>query len=324
MVRNLAWTGNPLYPYLQGFLGGPQTEMSVGVHMAQIGGTEAGSLDWILKTVGALGIRTLEPLAQGGFLGPHWLLLLPVAALIGSGTGDRGLRRSLWIFTIVGLLGWGSLVQMARFLLPVLVVGAALAGSAAVALVSSERWAIRWSFRALLVLVLLWNSTMIATTQNLDRLGVAAGLTDVDEEYMARWISYHPVIRYINDELPASSKILFVGEPRSFYFDRPIVVEDPFRTPLLVELTTSGMSAKEIAVHLGDLGITHVMVNAYEMPLGARLRGVEDFWSGASPQQQMVIDDFFDDWTVKEFGDTMLWVARLNRSREAATPPASP
>ncbi len=68
LVRNLLWTGNPLYPYLQGLLGGPQTEMSVGVHMAQIGGTEPGTLTWFVQSIGALGYRTLEPLGQGGLL----------------------------------------------------------------------------------------------------------------------------------------------------------------------------------------------------------------------------------------------------------------
>jgi hypothetical protein len=298
--------------------------MSVAIHMAQIGGTEPGSLAWMAQSIGALGLRTLEPLGQGGLLGPQWLLLLPVAAFTGWGPGDRDFRRSLWIFTVVGLIAWCSLVQMVRFLLPVLVVAAPLAGCAAAALVASKRGAVRWSFRCLLAFILVWNSTMIGTTQNLDRLGVVAGLKDAEEDYMARWISYYPAIRHLNEDLPEGSKVLFVGEPRSFYVERPVVVEDPFRTPLLVELAASGASAANIAAHLEDLGVTHLLINSHEMPLAARLRGVDDYWAGASPGQRAIIDEFLRRRLTRTAGDTMLWVASLNPGDEAATPRVSP
>ena len=141
---------------------------------------------------------------------------------------------------------------------------------------------------------------------------------------MRRWISYYPAIRHINDDLPQNSKVLFVGEPRSFYVDPPVVIEDPFRTPLLIELAASGLSAQGIAVHLKDLGVTHVMVNTHEMPLGARLRGVDDYWAGTSPPQRVVIDEFLNRWLTKTAGDSTLWVARLTPPDEAATPIVSP
>jgi hypothetical protein len=324
LLRNLVWIGNPLYPYLQGTLGGASTEMSVGVHMMQIGGTEPGSLAWVVRSIFGLGLRTFEPLGQGGIFGPHWLLLLPLAAFVRFHTGDGVLKRSLWLFTIVGLLAWGSLVQMARFLLPVLVVAAPLAGSAAAALVSSERATVRRSFSCLLVFILAWNSTMIATTQNLDRLGVAAGLTDAEDEYMARWISYYPTIRHLNENLPPGSKVLLVGEPRSFYIDPPVVIEDPFRTPLLVELAAGGASAADIFEHLNALGVTHVLFNTHEMGLSARLRGVDDYWTGASPPQRAVIDEFLTEWTVRTAGDSALWVARVTPRSAAVTQTVSP
>jgi hypothetical protein len=317
LARNLAWTGNPLYPYLQSALGGPPTGMGVGSHVLQIGGAEPGSLAWAFQAIVALGLRTVEPLGQGGILGPLWLLLLPVAAFLPWSDGARALRRSLWIFTVGGLLAWGALVQMARFLLPVLVVAAPLAGAAAAALVSTRSPAVRWSFRLLLVLSMVWSSTMIATTQNLDRLGLAAGLVD-DEAYRARWISYDPVIDHLNHDLPPGSRVLFVGEPRSFYVDVPVVIEDPFHTPLLVELAAANASAEDLARSLRDLGVTHLLVNTREMPLSARLRGVDDFWSGASSAQRAAIDELLSRWTVRTAGDPTLWVGRIRSENERA------
>jgi hypothetical protein len=315
LARNLAWTGNPLYPYLQRALGGPPTGMGVGSHVVQIGGAEPGSLAWAFQSVVALGLRTVEPLGQGGILGPLWLLLLAVAALTSWGGRDRALRRGLWLAAIVGLVAWGALVQMARFLLPVLVVAAPLAGAAAAGLVSAAGPAVRWSFRLLLLFALVWSSTMIATTQNLDRLGLAAGLLD-DEAYRARWISYEPVVDHLNHDLPPGSRVLFVGEPRSFYVDLPVVIEDPFHTPLLVELAAAGASAEDMARSLRDLGVTHLMVNTREMPLSARLRGVDDFWSPATPAQRAAIDELLQRWTERTAGDPTLWVGRIRSGGE--------
>jgi hypothetical protein len=174
------------------------------------------------------------------------------------------------------------------------------------------------------VFILAWNSTMIATTQNLDRLGVAAGLTDAEDDYMARWISYFPAICHLNENLPPGSKVLLVGEPRSFYIDPPVVIEDPFRTPLLVELAAGGASAADIFEHLNALGVTHVLFNTHEMGLSARLRGVDDYWTGASPPQRAVIDEFLTGWTVRTAGDSALWVARINPRGAAAAQTVSP
>jgi hypothetical protein len=223
---------------------------------------------------------------------------------------EQRLIAGLWVFTIAGVIAWGVLVQMARFLLPVLVVAAPLAGSAARALVSSRRAVVRASFLTLLTFIFIVNSSMIATRQNFERLGVATGLIGA-EEYMRTWISYFPIIDHLNQELPPGSRVLFVAEPRSFYVDPPVVIEDPFHTPMLVEIAGQTDSARGIAAQLDGLGITHVMINTAEMPLSAGLRGVDDYWAGASAAERATIAEFLDRWVVRTGGNPNVWVARI-------------
>ncbi len=313
-VRNVAWTGNPVYPYLQNILGGPETGMSVGGEILKAGETAPGTVLWAVQTVAGLALRTFEPLRQGGILGPHWLLLLLVAAALfvfsRTGTRPRVLEASLWTSVTIGLLAWGSLVQMARFLLPVLVVAAPLAGAAAAFLTSGSRRVLRWSFSLLLLTILVWNSTMIATRQNIDRLAFAAGQIS-GQHYLDRWVSYAPVLDYLNEELPPRSRILFVAEPRSLYVDPPVVVEDPFHVPLLVEFAGNAACEGDIAQQLMARGITHLVVNSKEMPLSATLRGVEDYWAPSTARQRRILDEFFRSRVVRLAGTSELWVGRI-------------
>ena len=293
--------------------------MTIGGHMMQIGGSAAGNLSWAWGTATALFRRTVDPLAQGGLLGPHWLLLLPVAAFMVRRKTQATLATSLWFFTISGLAAWGSLVQMARFLLPVLVPAAALAGSAAATLVSLPGNSLKWSFRILLTTIFLWNATMILSTQNFERLGIAGGFVG-EEDYVSRWASYYPMVDHLNHDLPENARVLFVGEPRSMYIDVPVMVEDPFNRPLLVEIAADTDSGQEIAGRLIANGITHVLVNTIEMPLSAGLRGVPDYWSNASGSERSRIDAFLGSWVIRTKGTDQLWVGRIV---DAAQPPTN-
>jgi hypothetical protein len=221
-----------------------------------------------------------------------------------------GLAASLWTYTVIGLLAWGSLVQMARFVLPVLVVAAPLAGAAAAFLTSGSRRILRWSFSLLLMTIFVWNCTMIATRQNLDRLGYAAGQIS-GRQYLERWVSYAPVLDYLNEELPPSSRVLFVAEPRSLYVDPPVVVEDPFQVPLIVELAGSADWEGDIVQQLTARGITHILVNSKEMPLSATLRGVDNYWAPATARERQLIDRFFTSCVVRTADMPELWVGRI-------------
>ena len=291
--RNAVWTGNPVYPYLQQLLGGPPCERDVAVELEHSGADAEPTFAGVIpRALTAPVLRTFRPLESGGRIGAHWLILLPVALLVRG--LDRRRAAALWLATVAGAVAWGALVQYARFLVPVMVPAAALAGVAAASLTAGSSRTIARAFTVVLVGILAWNATTLASGFNLDRLAVVTGNL-AERDFIDRWVSYGPAIPVVNAELPEDATILLVAEPRSLYLDRRVLVEDPYRTPLLVELARGCRSVEELAREVRGLGATHVLVNTSEMGFFAGMRQADDFWSDATPAERERITGFLAD-----------------------------
>lgn len=290
LARNAAWTGNPVYPYLQSVLGGPPCERDLARELDATELDVATPSSPVVRTVTAPIVRTFHPLKSGGRLGPQWLILLPVALMLPGLRGRTAL--ALWVAAAAGTLAWGATVHYARFMLPVLVPAAALAGTAAAALVSGTRSRLIGSVFAVLMLGIFgWNLMALATDFQLDRVATVAGQLP-DDDFRNRWVSYGPAITTINEELPNDAVILLVGEPRSTYIDRTVLVEDPYRTPWLVDLARGCTDPSELAARVSELGATHVLVNSSEMDFYGGLRSKPDYWADATPPERLVIERF--------------------------------
>ncbi len=303
--RNVAWTGNPVYPYLQAVFGGPPAARDIA---AEMGLTEWSPMRWLVGSLIAGVSRTFHPLREAGLLGPHWLLLLPAAAFARG--IDRRAWQACWIAALVGTFLWGALVQYGRFLTPTLVPAAALAGTAAAALVETDKPWLRGVFRTLILFVLAWNGTVIATDLNLDRARIVSGHSR-DAEHLQRWVSYAAVLPFVSEALPEDSRLMLVGESRSFYVDRPVLVEDPYRMPLLAELCRGCQDANELARRVRATGATHLLINDAEMNRLARQRGASDYWDGTSPHERRLITTFLQDVVRFLYRSGGVWVAEL-------------
>ena len=76
-------------------------------------------------------------------------------------------------------------------------------------------------------------------------------------QYIARYRPEYAVIRYLNDNLPESSKImaLFLGN-RSYYFNREVIFGDQ----LIKKIVKHGNSPGMIRDRLHQMGLTHLMI----------------------------------------------------------------
>lgn len=321
LIRNSVTTGNPTYPYFSTFFGGPPSGMGLGVELSQNDLPDAGLVAGVVRAVGAAPFRTFEPLRQGGLLGLLWVILLPGALFLRKIPFDRW--APLAAATLTGLIAWGALVHFARFLLPVLVPASALAGAAAAALVNQESPTIRRSFHILLIALLAWNSTVLATQLTYDRIGVATGFVNHDD-FLRTWVSYQPVIEFVNAELPEDAVLLLVSEPRGMYLDRAILVEDSYRLPWLLELADASSSAEELAQSVSRLGVTHLLVNEGHMRWSARLRGAKSYWEGASPETAHRVSGFFEHHVVRLHEGKGVWVGRLDTGGSQALIASTP
>ena len=308
IARNVAWTGNPVYPYLVGIFGGPENSMSLDREIegnVDLPDSRAGT---VAASAGAVVRRTFLPRYEGGLLGLHWLFLLPVAAMV---TGLRpGLRGPLWAATLVGFLCWGFLVQYVRFLLPVLVPAAALAGVVPAAFGRKVGRLTLGAFTVLLFAVYAWNASVLLSNLNIDRLATVAGFLN-ERDFRTRWVDVSPATDFVSDSLPSGARVLMVAEARSFGLERQVIVEDPYRTPLLVELAGAATSVEDLNQSLHRIGVTHILVNEREIQRMARIRGVHDYWEPASERSRKLIRSFLDTRVTRIFEREHLWVGEV-------------
>jgi len=308
--RNVTWTGNPVYPYLISLFGGPENSMSLSREISGNIDLPESGIAHMVASIGAGVRRTFRPRYEGGLLGLHWLILLSASAMV---TGLRpGLRGPLWAATLVGFLCWGLLVQYVRFLLPVLVPAAALAGSVPPALGRKVSRLTLGVFLGLLIAVFAWNSSVIFSRLNIDRLATVAGILN-ENDYRIRWIDIAPAADFISSQLPAEARVLLVAEARSFGLKRHVIVEDPYRTPLLVEMAEGATSVEDISRGLHHLGVTHILVNEAEIQRMAPLRHVDDYWEPADEQSRRLIRSFLETQVTHVFDSQYTWVGELPR-----------
>ncbi len=107
----------------------------------------------------------------------------------------------------------------------------------------------------------------------------------------AGWIPAEPARKV------TEGKVLLVGEPRAFGIDRDVVVEDPFRTPLLAELVRSSAEPADVADALYDLGVTHLLWNAQEAKRIAGAEGRSAFLECDDNESQERLDRFLSEFT---------------------------
>jgi hypothetical protein len=271
-------------------LGGPPVERDIARELIVTEDVRDTIRSPVVRTFAAPVIRTFRPLKSGGFMGPHWLILLPVALMVPALRTRQA--TVLWMAMLVSALAWGATVHYARFLIPAMVPASALAGAAAAALTSSgSSRVVSRMFSVLLLVVFGWNATGLASKFQIDRLSVVAGQLS-DDDFRARWISYAPAIEPVKSQLPPDAVVMLVAEPRSLYLERAVLVEDPYRVPLLVELAAGSRNPAELADRVRGLGATHVLVNSSEMDFYGSVRGKDGYWSDATPDQLQIIEAF--------------------------------
>ena len=289
LLRNAAATGDPLYPFLSGAFAPRVVGMSAA-EVAAVAARVPGS-GWARPRPAELAtLTTFAPVGDAGAIGPAYLALLPLAAWA-AWRGRRGFAPALAAAAAVAVAGWALGPPTGRYLLPALAPLAVLAGAGvARALLAAPRRA-RRALAGLAAAVLAWSALGGATPLELARLGCTLGRGNPDE-LMARWASYWPAVRAVDELLPADATVLLVGESRAMYLDRDLVVDDPLVTPLLVALAEAQPSAAAMAAELRRRGVTHVLYNRQEATRIAALNGRDEYLAPLSPAGRARLEAF--------------------------------
>ncbi len=286
-VRAASHFGDPFYPYLGHLLGRPGTSEAV---VAGLGGFSRGAFD----PVAVMTLRTFAPRGEAGAIGPLWLAALPLA-LWSAARDRRRLGLALMAAVTAGVVGWTITPQLGRYLLPVLVLLAAPVAAGwvrALARIGTGAAARRLTV-TLAVFVMLWGAQGGLTSEAAVRAAATLGRGD-ERALLERYVTILPGIEWLNAHLGAGSKVLLVGEARSFGIEADVVVEDPFQIPYLVELARSSSSPDEMARRLAAQGITHLVMNRQEARRIAALNGRSEYFAPLNDATRTRLAEFFD------------------------------
>lgn len=275
LVRNAAWTGNPVFPLARGLI---HERPGIWTDEAAARWTEGHKPDPAERSAVARLRAAANRTAWNPLFGP-----LPWLAAVGAGltirrrrtenarhaARSRRLIAACAAFVLIVVAGWAAGTHLVdRFAIPIVAPLAVLIGTAA-----ATRGARRTAIVVALVLVLGWNlATLSAEFARAGVFQVAAfGQTELMRA--GQWPGYEYVAG-INAALRDGGKVVMVGEARAFYLDgRPhycvVFNRNPFAEAVAARPNAWGDWLRE-------QGYTHVYVGWSEIRRLARSR--YGFW----------------------------------------------
>ncbi len=266
LYRNVAATGNPVYPLLNGVFHSPgwsPARMKILFEDSHPPSLWLHGLRDVWRLIrSATFFPDVDLSSAGASLG---------AAVIGAFLFPLAVRRPepgwrfLEILTLLLIAAWFLSSSFSRYLLPALPFMALLSG----ALVSrlSGR-AGRWGPAAAAVLLLAVGAQAASASAESTVFrawrGAFALMGRPDRAIViaSRFDPSLGAALYANSRLPETARVLFLGETRIYRFQRDSVVPSPFDAhPIEAAVAAAGPDHRRVRQALAAQGFTHVLVN---------------------------------------------------------------
>jgi 4-amino-4-deoxy-L-arabinose transferase-like glycosyltransferase len=288
LVKNWLYTGNPVFPFLAGVFGtgpmsDPQKLRDFASHAAQLPPFTLADrllLPWRVS---------MGQVANSEYFGPLFILLLPAAFLLGAPGAAAG---GLWIFFLAAFCGWSVTSSMVRFLMP--------AYPAAGLLMSAYLFSpghrllkmlLKAAALALCLTGLFWSALVFHQQERWRPLVGAVAKDDYLSHTQPTYpYSAYSAIKFINEKTPPGSKVLFLGDERSFYMKRDFLVSSVYDRCAAVEYASAAKDGEDLYARLKADGFTHILLNTAEaIRLGRDYRMF--YWDARAKK---VFYDFWD------------------------------
>jgi hypothetical protein len=262
LVKTWAYTGNPVFPFFSGLLGGrnwsPEAAARFAAYNEDMGGHPGWAALWRLP----LQLFFVQGELENSSLGPLWVLALPLVL-----AARRPLPRAFAFAAAAGLLYlpyWLASAWILRYLVVVAPLFALVYARAYAA--APARSLRRHLFTAVILVSMAANLHTFAADELavFQPARVALGL-EPREAYLARYLQSYQVQSWASRELPAAAKVLFVGETRAYHLERDHVANSAHDPQLIVTLLRAAGDPAGVARALRGMGVTHVLVNPAEM-----------------------------------------------------------
>jgi hypothetical protein len=270
-IRNGWLTGDPLYPATKGLLGDTEARWALDRLQRDV---QTIGLGWhapaelvmaLVRTPGRFGAG-----AETGILLPLGALALLAGALRRSELRPWVLACTLYIPLWIGTTG------VMRYLYPVFPLCAlGIAWTIGLILERGRHTRIALGAMVFLATVPLYQSVLVLNELYVGR-DVAALWSGAlsQEDYLTHRLAYYPATQWMNRHTDRQAGVLYLGETRLLYLDRPVKLASAYdagKTARLLEL-----GAPHFIAQLRSQGITHILINGHEIN---RLRASYDYLS---------------------------------------------
>jgi hypothetical protein len=259
-IKAFIYTGDPVYPLCYNIFGGlGWNEFN---HIRYISEMTAGygpQVVWYLKPFACIYQLSFDWDTAQLPVGPIFILLLVLYIVMKHKTP---IVKFLCVFCISFFIIWVYTSPVDRFLLPCIALMCVISGCGITYFLNTR---LRLVIIILIVLHSLWNAEKLWSTIWGNSYWRYIQYT-AKEELLQRYspiYDYYSVIRYINLHLPLDSKILFIGEARSYYCEREVFVNSHLDTTIIVELIQKSKDINELLENLNQMEISYILYNQY-------------------------------------------------------------
>lgn len=260
-IKNLIYTGNPLYPFLYGVFGGdgwdPERSYLFSESLRQWGGDRGFWSTLLLPWNLTMESDFFVVERFDGVIGCGFLIGLPVVLWALRSSKQH---RVLFVLLIAHFVGWAILTRQIRFLLPTCAIFAALLAASVPLLDHSSLG--RRCVHAILILALAVNVLMASLNfASHEPLGVVLGL-ESDDTYLRRELPGDDceVFEYIRESLPHDCYILFAASGNPGYLcERPFYSDAFLENYTLKRVLDSANNPRQVLRALRDRGFTHLL-----------------------------------------------------------------
>lgn len=252
-VRNLVWTGNPVWPLLGGWLGDARgAAVYARLRAADTGGVARTPLNFLLSPFWLV-------LSPDRFLHPPRELLVTVALAAAAVRRRAALPRPVFAFALFYFAAWFFVSQDGRFLLPLDAV-LAVAAAGLLEAVPPAGWRGGLALAALAVGL----APALSLSPNNELFGFLAlspkhDAADARDRYLLHSLGAPYALAQAANALPEGAKLLLYRDVRGFHLDRPYACAEPLDAGV-VEFDKLDDS-EQLAAQLKAQGFTHLLFN---------------------------------------------------------------
>ncbi len=221
---------------------------------------------WYLKPFACIYQLSLDWKGTGVAVCPIFLLLLPGSILVRK---TPLIFKLLAAYCLVFFFIWLYTSPVDRFLLPCMGILSIVTGYIASSLLQNKLqlkkivFSLRWLVITVIILCCFWNVYHLCQTIWANSywkcIHKEAGNQLLKEQ--SPIANYYSTITYINNNLSPDSKILFIGETRSYYCQNEVLVNSHLDTTIIVEIIRKSKDEYDVLKRLKQLGITHILYN---------------------------------------------------------------